>query len=92
VSNKKIAELAADIQSGIGSGNWGRAAIENAIEELLEQEIELWRSSRIAELEHALRPFASHFEGPLDSVGGGTLVSVPFPLQAFKEAQKALKR
>jgi hypothetical protein len=38
----------------------------------------------------ALEPFANHYDGSLDNIGGGTLVSPQFPLQAFKDAKAAI--
>lgn len=38
----------------------------------------------------ALKPFADYFDGNLENVGGGTVVSVPFTVQQFKDAKAAI--
>lgn len=43
-----------------------------------------------AQLLAALRPFAEYFDGDLATIGGGTMVSLQFKLQLFKDAKAAI--
>lgn len=52
-------------------------------------EIERLRAQN-AQLLAALRPFAEYFDGDLATIGGGTLVSLQFNLQLFKDAKAAI--
>jgi len=85
VTIEQIAAMADEMRSAVRTETERCEAFEEAVELLRMQ------AKRIAQLEDALIPFAKHFAGNLQNLEGGALVSRPFPMQFFKDAQKALK-